>query len=637
MAIGFPPLPVYPNGIDSDTTLYLVFNTAEALLARDNEPFTEEIEIVPVFPGENDVWPNNGFATISGELFYFDAVEKNEFGKVNKLKRIARNLGGSQTQFNKADSCNKVRGFVVAEHHNQLVDTICKIEKFVGTNFTEDCATLDKRIRSLQELGIIFDDFSCPDVSFTFITVDNDPTTGVLINYFIDIQGIFTSFRLDFGDGDFTTSIASGTKRYAPNSTIDPVITISNDRCEITQTNIARLESTEPRAQVEEDDFEIPIPEIPEIPEFECPDFDIGAVGVNLPPIIFPCLTLESPDGSGTIISAIIGEGGIPSNIELIGINIPSIIEVIGGSIPSFIDTSIPSRIFVDPVIPPVISIDPPIPPVISVDIDLAAFDNLLLPMLGIEWGNVPQLDLNLNLASPFTNKTVRLNEPRTKPRTKPINTAYDKLRKELGEEFEDFFGDNVPEPEEELEIVTLEAADFGFPSEIRIIPPDIPDVRLVHEIPTKIDVEFPEIPDIKIHGPDTPLPKQIEIVNKGLIPTTIAIDATNIPNKITLDSNIPSKIMVEMVKPIPTTIMIDGSSIPDKIQVVGFPESIELKAPSAIPLTLPEDIEVPLVFKGDPIQVAPIDVKIEMDIGKLIGENEEGNNCVMITPCPAR
>jgi hypothetical protein len=54
-------------------------------------------------------------------------------GKVNKLKRCCRNLGGKKTKANPAGI--EVRGFVIAEHHNQIADAIISLENFVGKNF----------------------------------------------------------------------------------------------------------------------------------------------------------------------------------------------------------------------------------------------------------------------------------------------------------------------------------------------------------------------------------------------------------------------------------------------------------------------------------------------------------------------
>ena len=161
MSIGFPPVPLYPKALDSDYTLFLVYNTSEAALASNNEAWAEEVEIEPVSAESNEIWADNGFANISGELFYYDEVEKDSNDKVYKLKRCSRNLGGSKTKFNESGSM--VRGFVVAEHHNQLADAIIKIEQFVGAicditdaeEFAKIKDSLDCKIRSFSKPDII--------------------------------------------------------------------------------------------------------------------------------------------------------------------------------------------------------------------------------------------------------------------------------------------------------------------------------------------------------------------------------------------------------------------------------------------------------------------------------------------------
>ena len=165
MPTGFPPQPVYPFGIDSDYSLFLVRNTTESKLTAENQPWADEILISPVAQDEPEIWPLNGFATIEGEILYYDTVELNIHGKVNVLKRCVRNLGGKHTKFNPAGT--DIRGFVMAEHHNQITDAILRIEDFVGENFTEEQASLDWRIRNLRGLKTIFDDHTWVDMTLT--------------------------------------------------------------------------------------------------------------------------------------------------------------------------------------------------------------------------------------------------------------------------------------------------------------------------------------------------------------------------------------------------------------------------------------------------------------------------------------
>jgi len=96
-----PPIPTYPLQIDTDRTLYKVYNTTETRLAENNNAWSDEIVIVPVSADELEIWADNGFGNIEGELFYYDAVDKDDNGKVYKLKRCVRNIGG-KTKYNNA-------------------------------------------------------------------------------------------------------------------------------------------------------------------------------------------------------------------------------------------------------------------------------------------------------------------------------------------------------------------------------------------------------------------------------------------------------------------------------------------------------------------------------------------------------
>lgn len=69
-----PPFPLYPTKYDSDETLFLVYNTSESTLTKENPAWSDEIEIRPSV--DREIWADNGFANISGELFYYNSVEK---------------------------------------------------------------------------------------------------------------------------------------------------------------------------------------------------------------------------------------------------------------------------------------------------------------------------------------------------------------------------------------------------------------------------------------------------------------------------------------------------------------------------------------------------------------------------------
>jgi len=617
--MAFPPIPVYPNEIDSDYTLFLVYNTTETKLSADNSPWAQEISIIPVAADKNDIWADNGFANISGELLYYDSVDKNVNDKVIKLKGCARQLGGDKTQFNPKGTW--IRSYVIAEHHNQFVDAILKTQDFIGYNFDPRQKTLDWRIRNLQELEVIFDDFACPDVNFIFNITENNPETGIFASYLIQLTppGTLNAFRLDFGDGEFTTTVLEGEHRYALNATIDPVLTVTNDKCQIIITPVERSNPQEPPPAIE-DTFEIPIPEIPNIPDFTFVPCDVPEPDINLPPLVFPCISIEGQIGP---IPSVIEGPDFPSQITIIN---PNPINITQSVVTITVTDDIPDVIIIDPPIPPTIIIDPPIPPTIVIvppesNITLQ-LDATELPMLQVDWGNQPSMDVKMQM----------VREVRTPQRFAVDENIVDGF----GTEFADLF-----EAAGEYKI-EYEAVDF--PSEIHIIAPELPKLEIdARGLPDriKVDAEGVNIPtDVFIHGPESPIPNSIKFDVTDL-PSTIGLVAEGV--SVSLDTegasirldgveDIPEEILVRMVEPIPHEIFVNAKGMPTELRVTGFPEGIAL--------IIPEDIGIPVLFPEEmpkleiaPYQGAPIELKITMD--NIMPKEADGRNCVMITPCP--
>jgi hypothetical protein len=814
----FPPTPKYPKNYDNDSTLFKVYNTSETITTENNQPWAEEIAIKPVDDNRPEVWADNGFATIDGELFYYDSVEKNapvgsglthgkivvneyggivsipviqggsgyfypvvkivesgagakgndakievivsnidpdtggsitEFkiiqpgkgykasnlsivfeGKVTKFKRCSRNLGGSHTKFNKAGT--DVRGFVIAEHHNQISDAIIKTETFIGQNFDEDKKTLDWRIRNLQGLSIIFDDYSCPDVGFSFYIVSEDPLSGTVIQYDVIIEGNYNSYILDFGDGQSTNTSTSGTHKYAVSATIDPIVTVNNNNCTIVQTAVARTTDTEPVAPTVAPAFSINIPAIPTIPPIVFPSIPTPSTP-QIPPIVFPCLDIGPigpinvpsiieivppvpsiiafdplPDIPSLItfdplpdIPSLIAFDPLPEIPSLIAFDplpeIPSLISITAIDFPTLISITpvdFPTLISITPVyIPTLISITPlditalisfttisiptlinvidDIPSVISVipfnvnfNISFTAPNNLWISWTNpplqnfwVSWVNpisyewwtkawyvswvdpsstnpnhwwnknwwVSWTSPNINnfwvsWAAPTPNVWVSWSTPPPISCVVTVNcptsTPMVSNRSNLEDINPDFF--------------ELSVGDIGIPSEIKVVfPEEIPDIKIIHDVPAIIKVMNLDLPSIiNVHMEQT-IPSEIRVFSEN-IPSIIELKGTDIPSVIEIDAtNIPKSIPIEVPNDFPSIIKLDASSLPDKIQVVGIPSTIELVgAPSEIKLVLPEKPEVELVYKG-----APIDVKINLDVGRLTGENDKAQ-CVAIVPC---
>jgi len=795
----FPPKPVYPKNYDDDNTLFLVYNTAETVTTEYNPLWADEISIKPVDNDMPEVWADNGFASIEGELFYYDSVEKTShtgqgfeaevevdslgtitsiivlnggsgysaypsvnvkggdwakisakvvdgeiisinvidggvgyssgvgvfvfYGKVTKFKRCARSLGGNKTRNNPIGS--EVRGFVIAEHHNQIVGAVLNIENFIGINNDTRQETLDWRIRHLQSLPTVFDDFTCPDISFDFYIVSENATTGIVAQYNIIVAGAFTNYRLDFGDGSYTTTSTTGTHTYSTSSTIDPVVTIGNTKCTIVQSPITRTVPTEPTNPITPTTFEIPIPQIPRIPNFNIPTIPVPPTPL-IPPIVFPCLDIGpiGPINIPSIIPVVPGIpseiffgplGGIPSLIAFSPIpplpsfitfgpvpniyvdvqvclptiinfgpvNVPTLVNFGPLNIPTLINFGplhIPTLISITtPVIPTLISITAPninIPTLISITTpSIPTLISIIVPEIGIPneivfvntpgpmpaqitFANTPNFGpIRFGPAPTFSNINISGNVTYSGPSEINGTVTFSGAPTFSTIEFGQAPTINVTwsapptvsctvtiscpsggsgmrnnrsvfDPEDlSPDAVEINMGEFSIPSEIIVKFPEIPDIRVIHDLPAMIRVSAPDIPDIKILSPDVPIPTEIRLVSD--LPSVIELKADNLPRYIEIDAtNLPKSIPIEVPESFPS-IKIDATGIPSQIQVVGIPSVIELVgAPSEIKLVLPEKPEIELVYKG-----SPIDVKINLDIGRITGD--DGNaQCVAIVPC---
>jgi hypothetical protein len=224
------------------------------------------------------------------------------------------------------------------------------------------------------------------------------------------------------------------------------------------------------------------------------------------------------------------------------------------------------------------------------------------VPRLSVDWGSPPTIQVNVTVTCP-SGASLALTDQNQRGLTddmlgigKDLEVAYDLS---------------------------------GFPSEIKMVAPEMPDVRMVHNLPSEIHIKSPEFPNIKF---DVPEFKDIRILPPD---TPLTIDAIGIPEAIWLKSEfkIPDKIEIAMPVRIPDTITIDASGIPDVIRVEGLPDVIRLEhnLPSTIKLEMPDKPEIELVYKG-----SPIPVQIELDIKKLIGDSDD-LQCVTIVPCPRK
>lgn len=552
--MSFPPFVSYPFEIDSDETLYLVYNTTQSKISVHNIAWSEEISIIPVEEDNDEIWASNGYATVSGELLYYDSVGLDSNGKVNKLKRCLRNIGGDRTQTNEEGT--DIFAFVVAEHHNQLANAVIQIEEFVGENFSEDHETLDWRIRNLAEQPLIFDDFSCPDVEFTLNVISVDKNVGTLVQYEVTTIGGGT-VEIQFGDGS-SSILPNGTHLYAPNSEIDPVAIVTNGDCHIVQTPINRTGTEEPEVLPPAPPFGIEVPVVPQLPNFIFPTQEFPSVDINIPPIVFPCIPdfptfpdfpsfdFNFPSIDIDIPSIISIEADIPSIITFIPeISLPSVIEF--ANVPTFTDINFvfpsivvsittpefpstiefgdapsfaPIQFGTPPTVGPIAFGSPPTvgpisftsPPSIGpitfgTPPSFASITFGPAPVVSVDWGSVPVLSCVLTCPTSslaVAERNARFNG--TNFNNKGFNDKG--------------FND--------METIELNYDMIGFPSEI----------KLIHDIPLFIPLQFPkeipvfsfDIPDIKVKG----IPDVIKLEYQG--PEKIKLDASDIKIPLVFD-----------------------------------------------------------------------------------------------------
>jgi hypothetical protein len=616
--MAFPPVPLYPIKLDSDRTLFLVYNTTETRLAVDNHPWSEEIEIEPTTASE--IWADNGYGNISGELFYYDSVEKNYDGKIIKLKGCIRNIGGNQTRFNLAGTW--VRSYVIAEHHNQLVNALIKIESFLKN--------INDRIELLEGEPTCADDFNCVSSTMDFDITPAVNCSDSVATYDINISGNYTTVTINFGDGNTSTSL-TGTHTYPPNAKVDPVVTIENDNCLTILTPVDRITGG-PWDVPSTPTLSIPLCTIPDLPDINIPSCSTPSITMTFPQIILPSICISLPsisvdmNVSVTVYPISVISANIPSVISFGPVSIPSVIYV---SVPSlqmslYVSVDMPSVISFEPVVFPTVSFEPVVFPTVSfepVTFPTVSFEPVTFPVvsfgpipaLSVDWGEAPSIVVDWGECDCTITVTCAA-PPAFAPDKTPLPFAA------AMETFEDNTVVTIPTPQA-----------LGIPSQIRVVAPEFKNISVKHDLPQSIEVIAPNLPSIiNIQGPDKPLPHEIKII--GEVPEHIRLDAHELPEAIKLDAaDLPTTIVLDAVN-LPNKITIDASDIPDKIQVVGIPSAIELKGhiPSEIFLKVPENIEVPLVYRGGPIPV-------QFDLTKLTDIDTEDTPCFAIIPCPKR
>ena len=408
------PLSSYPSELDTNKTLFQVYNTSETVLSQALLSWQTTIYIVPVKSGKPELWADSGYVTIEGELIYYSGVTRVS-GAVTQFNSCIRRVNGTPPKNNPVGT--SVRGFVIAEHHNNLARALVNIESFVGITNSTDKESIIWKLNYINSLLPYTDDAGCPQLEFYYTIISEDPIRGTEIFYNLTINSSqeYTGFVINFGDGTNETELLSGTHFYTPNKKIQPVATVNAPGCDAIQTSAQSisLDDLQQVNLITITDQPINVPAIPDFPNFSLSTVNDVPDAIQFPPIVFPCLDI-GPFGPIVIPSSIslINADAIPSVItfqdppefpsniiiqsdvqlpSIISIiadiptsivvydNIPSIVDV-NTNLPSVISIISPSNISVSLIAPSVISLSPSviqvnsnIPSVITVnDIDIA-------------------------------------------------------------------------------------------------------------------------------------------------------------------------------------------------------------------------------------------------------------------------
>jgi len=327
----------------------------------------------------------------------------------------------------------------------------------------------------------------------------------------------------------------------------------------------------------------------------------ISVVCCPMPSIISfgPCCTIPTQITFGPV--------NIPTQITFGPVNIPSVISVVCCPMPSIISfgpcCTIPTQITFGPVniptqitfgsvnIPSIITFSPiaPLPNIIyfspvSIPNTITFLSCCTLPsVISMTCCTLPSI---ISFA-PAPSVVVAWGTPPTLSCVVTVNCG--------SQSFAAANSSNYPyDPDlEGFGELPVDVGNLGIPDEI----------KLFHDLPREILMRASNLPEeIKLIGPDKPLPEQISIIHD--LPKEIHL-LSDVPKVIKVDaSEIPQVIRLEPAKDFPSTIHVVG--MPDKIQVVGIPPTIEvIGIPNQIQLVMPEDPTIELVWKGGPIPVA--------------------------------
>ena len=344
--------------------------TPSTTLASSLEVWTSAngvIDITPVAANDDEIWPTSGDIrivdpTTHDEYISYTSVAYDGSGKVHQLLGCTRPLawqvdhaagitvegltpkvGGCVYEFR---NCfrgisgttatihapgTKVRGYVMAEHHNNIAQAIINLETNVSA--MRDLITEMELVERPRD--------ECPVAWFHYHIVETTRQGNYTVQFSISIEGDYSSFTFYFGDGTSVSDDLNPSHTYSPSATFDPSINVNSALCSVINTGSSRKQSFNVPS------IELPIAisvEIPALPDL--PDISIPTITpVENPEVVFP----EIPDVVATADISLSQTISIPTltlSIPTLTISLPTLTISIGSVfIPATVTLEAPTLI----------------------------------------------------------------------------------------------------------------------------------------------------------------------------------------------------------------------------------------------------------------------------------------------------
>jgi hypothetical protein len=182
---------LYPNAIDSDTSLLKTTDRAETLITAAITDITLTIPVV-----STSLFPDSGYLSIEDEILYYSSKTATQF---NVTLRGAQLTSAHTHPINSIIQLN-----VIAKHHNILKDVIIAIETELGTNVSGSYTNLGQRLEVLVRDFMIIEDITSQ--------VDNTREVFILSNeYYAGTLKVWIN-----GLKEAVTELTSTTFRMSP-------------------------------------------------------------------------------------------------------------------------------------------------------------------------------------------------------------------------------------------------------------------------------------------------------------------------------------------------------------------------------------------------------------------------------------